>query len=223
MVYFTREYQKFFQQLIKNNSKAWFDSNRKRYEEHVKQPFAAFVDVMIGLIRAEDPEVAITAKDAVFRINRDIRFSKEKSPYKTHMAANVSKEGRKSKEWPGFYFQFSADRVTVGGGTYTTEPPALYKIRKTIIGDLPSFKKLVMAKTFTSKYGSLQGERNKILPPEFSQWVAKEPLVANKQFYFMSDLDTSVLLDKALPERLMSYYRAGSDINSFLKHALTSK
>ncbi|MCM3900117.1 MAG: DUF2461 domain-containing protein [Pyrinomonadaceae bacterium] len=223
MVYFTREYQKFFQQLTKNNSKTWFDANRQRYEEHVKQPFTALVEVMIGLIRAEDPEVAIAAKDAVFRINRDIRFSKEKSPYKTHMAANVSKQGRKSKEWPGFYFQFSADRVTVGGGTYITEPPALYKIRKTIIGDLPSFKRLVTAKAFTSKYGSLQGERNKIMPPEFRQWVAKEPMVANKQFYFMSDLDAGVLLEKALPDRLMTYYRAGSDINSFLKSAMISR
>jgi uncharacterized protein (TIGR02453 family) len=223
MVYFTREYQKFFQQLGKNNSKAWFDSNRERYEEHVKAPFAAFVEAMIALIRKEDPEVGITAKDAIFRINRDIRFSKEKSPYKTHMAANVSKEGRKSKEWPGFYFQFSADRVIVGGGTYTTEPSALYKIRKAIIGDLPSFKKLVSAKAFTSKYRSVQGERNKILPPEFSQWVAKEPLVANKQFYFMAELDARVLLDEALPDRLMSYYRAGSGINSFLKGALASR
>ena len=223
MVYFSREYQKFFEQLGKHNNKAWFDSNRKRYEEHVKRPFAAFVDVMIGLIRAEDTEVAITAKDAVFRINRDIRFSSEKSPYKTHMAANVSKEGRKSKEWPGFYFQFSADRVTVGGGTYTTEPPSLYKIRKTIIGDLPSFKKLVTAKAFTSKYDSLRGERNKVLPPEFRQWITKEPLVANKQFFFMADLDNEILLEKSLPDRLMSYYRAGSDINSFLKRALTTK
>ena len=223
MYYFTREYQTFFQQLTRNNSKTWFDSNRKRYEEHVKQPFAAFVEVMINLIRANDPEVAITAKDAIFRINRDTRFSKEKSPYKTHMAAIVSKEGKKSKEWPGFYFQFAADRVTVGGGTYLTEPPALYKIRKTIIRDLPSFQKLVTAKAFTSKYGSLQGERNKIVPPEFKQWVDREPLVANKQFYFMADLDAGVLLEKALPERLMSYCRAGSDINAFLKRSMTSR
>jgi uncharacterized protein (TIGR02453 family) len=222
MVYFTREFQKFFQQLGKNNTKAWFDSNRTRYEEHVKQPFAAFVEVMIGLIKANDPEVTITAKDAVFRINRDIRFSKLKAPYKTHMAANVSKEGRKSKEWPGFYFQFGADRVTVGGGTYVTEPPALYKIRKAIIEDLPSFQKLVTAKAFTSKYGSMQGERNKVLPPEFRQWVAQEPLVANKQFYYMSNLDADILLEKTLPDRLMGYYKAGNEISSFLKRAMTS-
>lgn len=223
MAYFTAEYQKFFRELSKNNTKDWFDANRKRYELHVKQPFAAFVDVMIGLIRADDPDVVITAKDAVFRLNRDIRFSKEKSPYKTHMAANVSKEGRKSKEWPGFYFQFSADRVTVGGGAYMVEPRSLYKIRKAITKDLTSFRKLVKAKDFKSKYGSLQGERNKVLPPEFKDLVAKEPLVANKQFYFMSDLEKSVLLANNLPEQLMSYYQAGREINRFLKRAMTSR
>ena len=223
MVYFTRAYQSFFQELSRNNTKGWFDANRKRYEEHVKQPFAALVEVMISLIRADDPEVEITAKDAIFRINRDVRFSKQKSPYNTYMAANVSKEGRKSKEWPGFYFQFAADRVTVGGGAYMVEPPSLYKIRKSIIRDLPSFKKLVTARDFTSKYGSLQGERNKILPPDFRQWVVKEPLVANKQFYFMSDLDANVLLGKTLPDRLMSYYQAGKEISAFLKRAIRSR
>lgn len=222
MVYFTREYQKFFEELSRNNSKAWFDSNRKRYEEHVKQPFAAFVEVVINLIREDDPEIEITSKDAIFRINRDIRFSKQKDPYKTHMAANVSKEGRRSKEWPGFYFQFAADRVTLGGGSYMVEPSALYQIRKAIIRDLPSFKKLVTARTFKSKYGSLLGERNRIVPSEFKHWVAKEPLVANKQFYFMSNLDPSVLFGQNLSNRVMNYYQASKDVNAFLKRAMTT-
>jgi uncharacterized protein (TIGR02453 family) len=223
MEYFTSEYQKFFRELSKNNRKTWFDANRRRYEEHVKEPFTAFVGVMIDLIRADDPEVAITAKDAIFRINRDIRFSKEKFPYKTHMAANVSKEGRKSKEWPGFYFQFAADRVMVGGGAHVVEPTSLLKIRRAIIKDLPAFKKLVTAKDFRTRYGSLEGERNKVLPPEFRQCVAEEPLVANKQFYFMSDLDAADLLAKDLPDRLMKYYRAGRDMSAFLKRALGSR
>ena len=223
MSYFTSEYLTFFEELSRKNNKSWFDENRKRYDEHVKRPFQSFVDVMIDLIKAEDPEVAITAKDAVFRINKDIRFSKEKTPYKTHMAANVSKEGRRSKEWPGFYFQFGADRVAVGGGTYVVEPATLIKIRKAIAGDLSRFQKLVRAKAFTAAYDTLQGERNKVLPPEFREAVAKEPLVANKQFYYMSNLDPSLLLKKDLPNRLLSYYRAGRDINSFLKSAMTVK
>lgn len=220
MTHFTTEYQTFFKELEKQNTKKWFDANRKRYEEHVKRPFEAFAEVMIGLIRADDSEVAITAKDAVFRINKDIRFSKEKLPYKTFMAANISKDGRRSKEWPGFYFQFGADRLTVGGGAYVVEPATLQKIRKAIAADPSSFKKLTTAKDFVSKYGSLQGERNKILPPEFKQAALQEPLIANKQFYYMSDLDAEMLLTKNLPERLMSYYRAGNEINAFLKRAM---
>jgi uncharacterized protein (TIGR02453 family) len=223
MSYFTSEYLAFFEELSKKNNKAWFDANRKRYEEHVKRPFEAFVSEMIDRIKVADPEVAITAKDAIFRINKDIRFSKDKSLYKTHMAANVSKEGRRSKEWPGFYFQFGADQVAVGGGAYVVEPPTLLKIRKAIADEVPAFQRLVRSKTFTSAYGSLQGERNKVMPPEFREATATEPLVANKQFYYMANLDPSILLKKDLPNRLLKYYQAGRDINAFLKRAMSGK
>ncbi len=222
MSYFTKEYLKFFQELEKNNRKDWFSENKSRYEQHVKRPFNDFVEVMITRIRADDPEVTIGAKEAVFRINRDIRFSKEKSPYKTHMAAIVSKEGRRSKEWPGFYLQFAPDRLRVGGGAYLIEAESLYRIRRFITNNLATFKKLQTAKTFKTTYAAVQGERNKILPPEFRQAVEKEPLVANKQFYFMADLAPRVLLEKNLPDLLMKYYLAGRGINSFLKSALTT-
>ena len=223
MTHFTPEFQKFFKELSKNNNKAWFDSNRQRYEEHVKQPFASFVTTMIDAISADDSEIRIASKDAIFRINRDVRFSKEKSPYNIYVAANISREGRKSKEWPGFYFQFAADRVTVGGGAYVVEAPSLLKIRRAIVKDLPAFAKLIKSKDFVARYGSLLGEKNKTVPPEFKEWIVKEPLVANKQFYFMADLDSDVILKKDLSDRLMSYYSAGKGINAFLKRALTSK
>jgi uncharacterized protein (TIGR02453 family) len=220
MTYFTSEYQKFFKELTAKNNKSWFDANRKRYEEHVKRPFASFVDRMIELIAKEDPEVTISAKDAVFRLNRDIRFSKEKLPYKTHMAANISKEGRRSKEWPGFYFQLAADGLRVGGGTYVLEPPTLLRIRRAIANEPAVFKKLLKAKSFTAKFGSLQGERNKLVPPEFKEAAANEPLIANKQFYFMAELDGDVILARNLDDQLMNYYRAGKDMNDFLKRAI---
>ena len=224
MVYFTREYQTFFQELSKNNSKTWFDSNRKRYEEHVKQPFAAFVEVMIGLIKADDPESCNNGERRHLPHQSRYPILKRKvSVQNPHGGQSCRRKVESLKNGLGSTFSSRPIELPLGAAAYLTEPPALYKIRKAIIKDLPSFKKLVTAKAFTSKYGSLQGERNKILPPEFKQWVAKEPLVANKQFYFMADLDAGVLLEKTLPDRLMSYYRAGSDINSFLKRAMTSK
>lgn len=220
MRYFTEEYLKFFRTLAKNNNKAWFDANKKWYETAVKQPFTAFVEEMIGRIRAEDSAVAIAAKDAVFRLNRDIRFSKDKRPYKEQMAANISAAGRKSREEPGFYLQFGADRVMLGGGAYMVENENIYKIRHAIIEQLDEFDALLHDKEFKKKYRTLQGEQNKVLPGEFKIHVAQQPLVANKQFYYMAELEAQTILKKNLPELVVQYYDAGKKINDFLKRAM---
>lgn len=80
MVNFNKDFLEFFQKLSQNNSKAWFDKNRATYETAVKAPFKKLVNEMILRIRAEEPDLNIEAKDAIFRINRDIRFSKDKTP-----------------------------------------------------------------------------------------------------------------------------------------------
>lgn len=220
MSYFTEEYLKFFRALAKNNSKAWFDANKKWYETAVKQPFTAFVEDMITRIRAEDSTVAIAAKEAIFRLNRDIRFSKDKRPYKEQMAANISAAGRKSHEEPGFYLQFGADKAMIGGGAYMVENENIYKIRHAIVKHLNEFDALLNDKEFKKKYGTLQGEQNKVLPSEFKVHVAKQPLVANKQFYYMAELEAETILKKNLPELLMQYYLAGKNMNTFLKRAM---
>ncbi|MGH7600147.1 MAG: DUF2461 domain-containing protein [bacterium] len=220
MSYFTEEYLKFFRALVKNNNKVWFDANKKWYETAVKLPFNAFVEDMIARIRAEDSTVAVAAKDAVFRLNRDIRFSKDKRLYKEHMAANISAAGRKSRETPGFYLQFGPDKVMIGGGAYMVENENIYKIRHAIVKHLDEFDALLNDKEFKKKYGTLQGEQNKVLPSEFKAHVPKQPLVANKQFYYMSDHEAETILKKNLPDMIMQYYHAGKNMNAFLKRAM---
>ena len=143
MPYFDQDFQNFFSELEKNNNKEWFDQNRKRYEKSVKSPFYEFVDDLIGLINEDDPEVRIQTKDAVFRINRDIRFSKDKSPYKVHMSAIISPGGRKDKSAPGIYVQLDHKEVRFYGGAHMVDKDQLYKIRKAIANDLPKFQKLI--------------------------------------------------------------------------------
>lgn len=220
MSYFTAEYLKFFRGLKKNNSKAWFDANKKVYEAEVKKPFADFVEEIITRIRAEDPALTIAAKEAIFRLNRDIRFSKDKAPYKTHMAANISAGGRKNYELPGFYLQFGPDQVMLGGGAYMLENENVYKIRKAIVKNLDAFAALLKDKSFKQKFGTLQGEQNKVLPAEFKEYVAQQPLVANKQFYYMAELEAETILKKNLPELVMQHYHAGKAMNEFLKQAM---
>lgn len=220
MNYFTEEFLKFFRGLEKHNNKKWFDENRASYENDIKSPFTEFVEEMIARIRAEDPSVAISAKDAIFRLNRDIRFSKDKSPYKTHMAANISAGGRKNLSEPGIYFQFGAKTLMIGGGAYMLETDKVYKIRKAIANDLEKFDALLKEKYFKKKFGTLQGEQNKVLPPEFKELVSKQPLLANKQFYYMAEIEAETILKKNLVEVIMQYYLAGRQMNDFLRQAM---
>jgi uncharacterized protein (TIGR02453 family) len=176
--------------------------------------------MVIVNLRPQHLQLHVEAKDAVFRLNRDIRFSKDKSPYKTHMAANISREGRKNHEEPGFYLQFGAEKAMIGGGAYMVENENVYNIRKAIINHHDEFDALLNDKDFKKKYGTLQGERNKVLPPEFKAHVERQPLAANKQFYYMAELEADIILKKNLPELIMHYYHAGKAMNTFLKRAM---
>jgi uncharacterized protein (TIGR02453 family) len=220
MSYFTPEFLKFFRGLKKNNSKAWFDANKEWYETAIKKPFALFVEEIIARIRAEDAALTISAKEAIFRLNRDIRFSKDKRPYKEHMAANISPAGRANHEEPGFYLQFGPEQVMLGGGAYMVEKENLHKIRQAIVKQLDEFDALLKDKKFKQKFGTLQGEKNKVLPAALKEYAAKQPLVANKQFYYMAELEAETILKKNLPELVMQYYHAGKAMNAFLKRAM---
>jgi uncharacterized protein (TIGR02453 family) len=105
MSYFNPAFIKFFKDLSQHNTTEWFNEHRKVYEKEVKKPFAEFVDEMIKRINKYEPEINIKASDAIMRINKDIRFSKDKTPYNTYVAANISAYGKKDKSYPGFYFQ----------------------------------------------------------------------------------------------------------------------
>ena len=122
MAFFTQDLLDFFIELAPNNNKDWFDENRKRYEKSVKEPFKDFVNHLIKKLTEIDPAFSeIEAKDCIFRINRDIRFSKEKQPYKLQVSAVVAPEGKKSKAINGVYFEISPEHLRIYGGVYEIE------------------------------------------------------------------------------------------------------
>ena len=103
MVYFTERTQKFLADLEVNNNRDWFAANKEIFKVHVEQPFEKFVTDLIEQMKAFFPNMEITAKESIFRIYRDVRFGKDKSPYKIHMSAIISPGGRKDFRNPGFY------------------------------------------------------------------------------------------------------------------------
>lgn len=219
MAYFSQQFIDFFQGLSDNNRKEWFDEHRKTYEKEVKEPFKQFVDMMILRIHAFEPDIQETAKTAIFRINRDIRFSKDKTPYKPHASAAISRGGKKSSI-PGYYFQLSHQGIWVGGGSYFLEKDELYKVRQEIVYETKAFQAVVRDENFRKHFGEVKGEKNKVLPAEFKEIREEEPLVANKQFYYMATLDKSLIKSDELPDVLMGHFEAGRPLNQFLKKAM---
>jgi len=219
MAYFTQDYLNFFAELSENNHKDWFDENRKRYKSTVKDPFSNFVAAVIDKVAAIDPTIALTPKDAIFRINRDIRFAKDKTPYKTNNSAIISRGGRKDKSTPGLYFELSHERVRVYGGVYMCERSLLHRIREEIAKDTTGFRKVLNDKGFKKVYGEIHGEKNKVIPKEFKEIGASEPLIYNKQFYYFTEMNADNILADDLDEKIIECYRAATPVREFLLRA----
>jgi uncharacterized protein (TIGR02453 family) len=148
---------KFLKDLNKNNNKPWFDAHRKQYED-AKKDFETFIQVVIDKHGLKDESIREQeAKKCLFRINRDVRFSKDKSPYKNNMGASIKLGGRKSI-FAGYYFHLEPGQSFVGGGIWMPMPGEMKKVRQEIDYCYDEFKKIVQAKKFTTVYGELYKE-----------------------------------------------------------------
>lgn len=221
MTFFTPDFLKFFIELAPNNNKDWFDLNRKRYEHSVKEPFKRFVQHVIDELAKTDKQFKdLEAKDCIFRINRDIRFSKDKSPYKMMVSAVVAPEGKKSKAVNGVYFEFGPEHVRVYGGVYEIEKDDLLTVREGIAADIAKFQKAYNSKEFKSVFGQILGEKNKILPKELREAAVKEPLIYNKQWYFYAEFKPETVLKGDLDQLVLKCYEAGRPIENYFNELI---
>lgn len=218
--YFSSDFLEFFKELAANNNKDWFDANRKRYEQSVKEPFKEFVADLISEVHKVDPEINIEAKDAIFRINRDIRFSKDKAPYKLDRSAIISSAGRKDHSVPGFYLSLGPDKTYLGGGAYFLKPEQLQALRTYIMGNNEKLEKVLNQKAFKEYFGEIRGEKNKRLPAEFRDMAEKQPLLYNKQFYFMSEAPAGWVTKPDLMDRCLEYFKAARPLQQLLVEAI---
>ena len=219
MAYFTPDFIAFFREFTENNRKEWFDANRSRYEKSVKNPFQNFIAKVIEVLAQKDNSYeGVATKDCIFRINRDIRFSADKTPYKTQASALISPEGKKGYRGRGIYVEFSAEHVRFYGGVYEADKEQLMNIRANIASAPKQFATLYHSPEFRKTFGEIRGEKNKILPKEWKEVAEQEPLLYNKQFYFFAEHQPELLLtDHLLPE-LLHAYDVAQPITQFLNH-----
>lgn len=145
---------RFLSQLKKNNNKPWFDANRKLYEA-ARIDFQNFIQLVIDDLQRKDLTIAgLSARDCMFRINRDIRFSNDKTPYKTNFGASIKMGGRKSP-FAGYYFHCEPGASFIGGGLWMPDPTALKNMRQEIDYCWEEFKGILEEKSFKAIYGDL--------------------------------------------------------------------
>ena len=212
----------FLKELKKNNTKPWFDANRKRYET-AKKDFEAFIQKIIDKHAKKDATIKeLKAKDCMFRINRDIRFSKDKSPYKTNMGASINRGGKKSV-FGGYYFHAEPGESFVGGGIWMPMPPDLKKLRQEVDYNLDEFLKIIRSRKFKSVYGDLyKGEDVSLskVPQGFERDNPAADYLKLKCFIAMKKLTEKDLSSKTLEKQVLEAFTALQPLVNFLNKAL---
>ncbi len=214
----TRDLTQFLIELSFNNSKPWFDQNRDRYQA-LRLEFIGFVEQLIAHTSSFDPSVkGASAKGSLFRINRDVRFSNNKNPYKTHFSAAIGAGGRHST-LPIYYVQIGAEESFAAGGIWMPETPDLATIRRFISVHPKKADALLKHKTLLEGFGRLDQEAVlSRLPKGFSEG---SDLLKYKSFTVSRAFDALEFDERALLEHVVSSFEAMQPLHRFLREALT--
>ncbi|HTR99535.1 MAG TPA: DUF2461 domain-containing protein [Bacteroidota bacterium] len=156
---FPKEGLKFLHALKRNNNRPWFQKHRAEYEENVRFPMQCLVAGLAVRLHDEIPEMEFNPRRAIFRIYRDVRFSNNKAPYKTNVAAWFGpRADRGATEGPGLYVGVGTDEVFIGGGLYMPSGGQLKAIRRSIAEKPEEYLAIVGARRFRKVFGGIQGE-----------------------------------------------------------------
>ena len=210
---------------IKYNNKEWFDKNRDTYENFIKLPMRALIDNLAGELYKVDSTIVVGYK-SIFRINRDIRFSKIKTPYKNMTSASFCFDVIKKPEIPQFYFHLSPSEFLFAGGQYSSDPDKIKKIRKRIFSDFDYFKKIISDKSLVKEFGNICGDKLTNLPRGYENLKLDKrniPLIGilkMKQYYVYKSYKPEVALNPELVNLIVKDIKITYDFTKFLNDSI---
>ncbi|TAD86774.1 MAG: DUF2461 domain-containing protein [Bacteroidetes bacterium] len=211
---------KFLEQLKLNNNKPWFDAHRSQYDA-AKEDFEAFTDALLKETAAFDASVAhLTAKQCTFRINRDVRFSKNKDPYKSHFALHITAGGKKVMN-AGYYFHAEPNAAFLACGIWMPMAPDLKKIRQEIDYNFAAFNGIITSKSFKKAFGGLAQTDVLSRPPK--GYEADNPAIEMlklKSFIASVPLPKAALCSNDLVKLAASKFRVAMPLIHFINQAL---
>ena len=212
---------KFLKDLKKNNNKPWFEKHKDAYLD-VKKDIEDFTQSVIDGMGKIDADIALLQpKDCVFRIYRDVRFSKDKSPYKTNIGASFNKGGKKAPT-AGYYFHCEPGQNMVGGGLWMPMPPQLAKVRQEIDYNFDEWKKIINHRNFKKIFpAGVDGIETLSRPPKgYEETNPAIEFLKMKCFIVSSDLTDAQLQSKTLLKEVLKTFEAMKDFIDFLNRAM---
>ena len=216
--YFTKSTFHFLKDLKANNDRAWFAEHKHRYERQLKEPALRFIEAFAPELRALSPHFMATPR-SLFRIYRDTRFSKDKSPYKTAAGVHFRHDSAKDAHAPGFYLHIEPGACFVGLGIWHPDSNTLLKIRERIVDDPNTWTKVSRGTAFTSHF-ELEGDALKRAPKGFDP---EHPLIDDlrrKDFIGVRHVPQSFITSPDLPRELAGTFRNGVPLVRFLCDAV---
>lgn len=210
----------FLKSLKKNNNREWFEKNRAAYED-AKQNVVSMAEFLLQDMAKTDARFAeIKPSSCLFRINRDVRFSKDKSPYKTNFGAAFSVGGKKGPQ-AGFYVHIDPTAAFAGGGIWQPEPAVLQKIRQEIDYQFADFKAVIYQKKFKAMFGDMsQEDALKKVPKGYDAENPAADFLRCKNFVFSRSFTETELMSTSFYTELKSSYHTILPFLTFLNSAI---
>jgi uncharacterized protein (TIGR02453 family) len=210
----------FLRQLKRNNNRDWFQTRKEVFEEKLRMPMEMVVDRVNAKLAEVAPDYVTDPKKAIFRIYRDTRFSKDKTPYKTHLGALFSKRGMAKLSGGSLYFHVAPEGVVVAGGVYFADPKALLQLRNHLSEHHAELGALLKPKSVRLLCGELHGKSLSRPPKGFSADHPAIELLKRKQWYFDLTLDVEEAVKAGFAQNLTKKFQAMLPVVEFLNRGL---
>ena len=217
--HFSSDTSEFLRELELNNNRPWFETSKKRFEAAVMEPMEALAAVMIERMKELEPSISMLPKETLSKIHRDVRLSKDKSLYWTAVEMSVGPPSRPTLRAPGLGFRVGPRDVRITSGYRVLESDKVRVIRNFLAVHLEEFEVELNKPDFKKYFGTMRGDRSKMLAPELTAAAGRQPLLFNNQFCYWADHEPKTAQREDLPDFLMEHMRAAQPMNKFLARA----
>jgi len=219
----TEDALRFLRALKRNNRRDWFQPRKARYEACVRAPMLSIIERLAIDLRRFAPEIVVDVKSSMYRIYRDTRFSEDKTPYKTHVAASFPWRGLPKHEGAGLYFHIAPTELWVGGGLYAPPTHVLQALREHIAANSRRLRSIVESSSFRRTLGALDGERLQRVPRGFPRDHEAAQFLKYRQFLAGREYAAALAVSSRFYGTLLAVFQEVAPLVRFLNEPLSPR